>query len=836
MNNTPQNAELREAIYELHRYFSDEMAPLMVTDSVQLLLQQPPQLVATEIHGWVGHQSSRQGADFVVSDFLYHAMKKIHLLSEFDLIQPERLKAYLQEVASHVLNCCPEEDRESLRDNLQRLDEVDPSLGSGAVEQVYRQGGSAAKNKEAAATGTPAAGNLTAADASAQKGLRRFAALLQRLGKPGQATALTGAGPAANDLKIQALTTAATHSRTEADLQQYLQELGQVGVDSRTNEMFRMLSQNLPAWQIPASVAKEMEDSSRFSSRSAEAMHQIVALADTPEEASHRYNDLLNAAIEQFNEGYLARAATMLNLAERLVRKKRVQADTAQTIRKRLRDNLSDERLRRYAENQESHAQLLRVMNFFPSLSVDGLLEQLRNEDKRERRKQVLTLLEVYGLDTRLAVLDELESYMAGDVVEEHGYYLRNLVYLLRRVPVAEEGPGAKELEFLTQLSETKNHWIVIRETIRALGRMGHPAAEQLLRRRLHEFEQAALAQGEESGKTQELHDLLDYTISALASLGTVGAYRAAVEHGLREEPALGNTAARLEELGLRDLSERPDQVTRLLNALKDKLPKKILGFVLRKSTSLHSLVRALSGTPLPAVEAAFKELAVRFPKQELGEEATKALERLAEMTRRKGDPPPSLSGDIELFGLPSLLQSLGDSRLTGTLTLRDAKGDVCGTLAFEGGKIGASKYLQLEGEMAVFQLFEKPGPRTFAFRGEPGAPPEDWEAAGLLDVLPTMLEAVRRHDEYRQAQVLVPDGSRLEKTGTKPSRLADEEDMEFIRALWMRATAGATPEECEDNATTDAYRVRRLLSHWVEAGALQAVGTQPQQQSTLST
>jgi hypothetical protein len=233
--------------------------------------------------------------------------------------------------------------------------------------------------------------------------------------------------------------------------------------------------------------------------------------------------------------------------------------------------------------------------------------------------------------------------------------------------------------------------------------------------------------------------------------------------------------------------------------------------------------VQALSGTPLPTVDETFKELTTRFPKQELGDEASKALERLAEVKRRKGDPPPSLAGDIELFGLPSLLQSLGDSRLTGTLTLRDEKGDLCGTLRFQGGKIGTCEYQQLQGEDAVFQLFEKPGPRTFAFHGESGAPPEALEATGLMEIVPTLLEAVRRHDEYQQAQVLVPDGTQLVKTDTKPSRLADEEDMEFIRDVWMRATSGATPEQCEEAARTDAYRVRRLLAHWVEAGALRA-------------
>ncbi len=816
MSHTRQCPDLRDAIHELHRYLSDELAPMMVTDSVQVLLRQPPQIVATEIQGWVGNQSTRQGTDFVVSDFLYHAMKKIHLLSEFDLIQPDRLQAYLREVASFVLTCCPEEDRASLQSHLNRLGESEATLASGPVEQIYRQGGSPSKAGQAqgtAATGGPG----VQVDAGVQRGLRRFSALLQRLDGP-----VAADSPAAsNNLKVHALTTAATHSRDEADLQQYLQKLGNVGLDSRTDQMFRLLSQNLPAWEIPAPVAQEMEKSSRFPSKSAEAMHQIVALADSPEEASHRFTDLINSAIEQFNEGYLARAATMLDLAERLVRNKRVHSETALTIRKRLRDSLNDDRLRRYTESHESQAQLLRVMSFFPSLSVASLLEELRSEDKRERRKQLLTLLEVHGQDTRSAVLAELEAYMNGEMVEDNGYHVRNLVYLLRRVPVADEGPGEKELDYLTRLSKTENHWIVIRETVRALGHLGHPAAEKLLRQRLREFEQSALAQ-KDSEQTQELHDLLDYSTSALVSLGTTGSYRMVVEHGLREEPALGNTAARLEELGLRNLSAHPDLVDRILNTLKDKLPKKILGFVLHKSAHIHSLVGALSGTPLPAVEETFKELAARFAKQELGDEATRALSRLADAKRCLTAPPPSLSGDIELFGLPSLLQNLGDSRLTGSLTLRDEKGDLCGTLMFQGGKIRTCEFLQLQGKEAVYELFEKPGPRTFAFRGAPGEAPKNWEAEGMLDVLPTLLEAVRRHDEFKQAQALVPDGTRLEKTGTKPSRLADEEDMEFMRAVWKRATSGATPEQCEKEATTDSYRVRRLLAHWVEVGALQ--------------
>jgi hypothetical protein len=40
------NPELREALYELQQYLSDRLAPLMVADSLGLLLALPPQLVA----------------------------------------------------------------------------------------------------------------------------------------------------------------------------------------------------------------------------------------------------------------------------------------------------------------------------------------------------------------------------------------------------------------------------------------------------------------------------------------------------------------------------------------------------------------------------------------------------------------------------------------------------------------------------------------------------------------------------------------------------------------------------------------------------------------------
>src|SRR5262249_44870535 len=49
---------LREAVQELHQYLSDRIAPLMFAYSMEVLLKQPPALVAAEIRSW----SAGQGA------------------------------------------------------------------------------------------------------------------------------------------------------------------------------------------------------------------------------------------------------------------------------------------------------------------------------------------------------------------------------------------------------------------------------------------------------------------------------------------------------------------------------------------------------------------------------------------------------------------------------------------------------------------------------------------------------------------------------------------------------------------------------------------------------
>jgi hypothetical protein len=181
----------------------------------------------------------------------------------------------------------------------------------------------------------------------------------------------------------------------------------------------------------------------------------------------------------------------------------------------------------------------------------------------------------------------------------------------------------------------------------------------------------------------------------------------------------------------------------------------------------------------------------------------------------------PGLAGDLDLFGLPGLLQTLAQSQLTGVLTLMNTDKRAEATVILQGGRFREARHGALRGVDAIYQLFERPFPGTFAFVSRAsvdelagGAPAED--VIGLL------LEGVRRHDEFKRAAALASDGLSLKPTGVPGTPLPDE-DPDFIRLVWTQVAKGATPLACEAAIATDGYRTRRLLAHWLEEGSLAA-------------
>jgi hypothetical protein len=353
---------------------------------------------------------------------------------------------------------------------------------------------------------------------------------------------------------------------------------------------------------------------------------------------------------------------------------------------------------------------------------------------------------------------------------------------------------------------------------------MQDPGVEQALVMRLEQIERA-LGDKKDDTSADELRGLLDRIASGLARQGTPTAHRALLKHAFNRRPAMGNALERLEELSGHDLSDDPEIVEMLLKALRREVPMKVLGFVMPKNEShIVHLARALAQTPTPGVKQALERIAAGYPGREFAREIETILAGFEAMAlpARKTEGPRGLSGDIELFGLPNLLQSLSDSKVTGTLTLRTPDDETFAKIELRDGRIQGCSHGRLHGEDAFYQLFETPSPGTFDFR--PDTPPPDaTDQPPLIEVQNGLLEALRRYDEFQMARAMAPDDVELCATGQKPTAMEGETDVEFLRGVWSRASKGTSPAACEAALPVDSYRVRRLYAHWLESGALRS-------------
>src|SRR5438876_8528508 len=113
--------EVGAALVDIQRYLLDEIPPLTATDAVQTLMGFPPDLMMRQINVWALEQGRIQGAG--MADCLFHALKKVHMISTLKLIEQGPLERYLNRVIPIALAACPPADREALKANLATLRE-----------------------------------------------------------------------------------------------------------------------------------------------------------------------------------------------------------------------------------------------------------------------------------------------------------------------------------------------------------------------------------------------------------------------------------------------------------------------------------------------------------------------------------------------------------------------------------------------------------------------------------------------------------------------------------------------------------------------------------------
>jgi len=783
------------ALSMFQRYLDEEIPPSAASYALATLMAQPPDILMQQVATWTAEQNRTRS--IAACDLLLHALKKIYITGELQLLDRDAVANFLDRVTAVALRLCPAADVDSLRADITLMRQ------SRATSATLQQTVAPARMPP-----------LTVIPASESEALaaKQYSLVFDRLTRE-QASAGNKGAEADPQAIAQLLAMAATRSQTAEQLNQYLDQLRPLAGGGDKN-IFVILGGALPSWD----VANFAPGSARPPSQ-VDAMEKIIDLAESPEIATKRFRELVTAAIEKFNQGALGAALWMLDVAEDSIPEKKLDLAAVDQIRAETVEMMSAVQLRKFTENRSKHAAVKIVLEFFPTLQIATLFRQLRPEQRAEQRRSLLGFIEAYGVTGREVALDELERELQRDDVIT--YYLRNLIYLLHRITRESPETIDREFEALSKASAPGNNIYVIKEAATALGLIKTDAAVKLLTTRLAEFEAMLLRNDTSVYPAVEMHKLLDRIISALARIGTSAALLTIARHGMKANPLLGDTRARLASLAQHDLSFDEGTVSVLLKALREEIPGKLLGRLLpKKQDSTVRLIEALSGTPTDETEALLGDIAHRFPDHDAGRAAAQVLAKWSPaQTQARADAAASLTGALEFFGLPSVVQSLGEMRATGMLTLMNKQKQAAAKLVFVDGKFLNAQMGQIRGDEALYQALERPLTGTFAF--VPYPPEKLTSDIVPREIMGLLLEGMRRNDELQRFIALVPDNATLTKTNVKPTPHDDEADPALVREVWIKASSGANIADCERQLATDSYRVRRLVAHWLEQGAL---------------
>jgi hypothetical protein len=829
----------------LKRYLSDEIAPMIFADSASELFQVPAQIVAFEIQSWMGDQI-RGASTMTASDLLYHAATKLHQLGVLELIPREEVGAFLKQIQPALLELCPPEQKRGLEENFGHL-EKSTGITAGKVEVLHKQGAPGAPGGYGGAPGGgygapqgPVGGGgyapggagpgapAAAADALALHRLNLMLDQLQKLALSGGAT--DGSAPNVNQKAVlgHVVEQFASEAKSSKELETQLGYLQNIGIENLGADLFKHLSEGLPDWAPPSHTEVGDKEPPAGATR---AMRKVVNLSKDPEELLQRFKEMVGVAIEEFNNGCLGRAVTMLDLAERMIAQKEVEAAMAASVIEESYTKLDMAQVHKLADEPDNRMLLRRVMKFFPELQPKELLEKIKIEQDREKRLQFLKLLRAHGDEAREMAVEALEESVNGDT-RQPWHVERNLVYLMRSIPRAHDEDIDREIDLLVQVSDLTGSMPLVREAVASLVKLEHPRAYTTLAARISELENILVGDSVIKFDLKEIRWLLSNAIKLLSQSESDEARSIIITHGLKDKPELGDTFARLVTLGEHDLSDTPDQLNRLLDAIQNELPRKFLGVSVknpRKSQVLEYLISSVSGTNATEVHTVLNDIVQRFADQPFGKAADKALTIMGQPSKKKQQPAATndsvtLSGDLALFGLPNVLQNLSDTGMTGAIKIFDSDGGEKAEIRLADGNLISAKVGALENDIAVYELLERPLKGRFVFVNEEHPDGGTSTPQSSMEMMSLLLEGMRRYDEFNRALALIPDDARFKSTGKKPSDVKEDGDPKLAKAVWGHAVRGASPAACEKEIPIDCFRIRRLYEHWVTEGALAPV------------
>lgn len=178
--------------------------------------------------------------------------------------------------------------------------------------------------------------------------------------------------------------------------------------------------------------------------------------------------------------------------------------------------------------------------------------------------------------------------------------------------------------------------------------------------------------------------------------------------------------------------------------------------------------------------------------------EATTLKSRLAETKQ--------LSGNLEFFDLATVIQTLIGSHQTGSLVVSSPKHERVSEIVFFKGNVVRAAFQNLEGDDAVFQLFQSKPEGEFAFTSR------EVEEQQRIDItlpgISLLMESIRMSDELPVLQEQLTDRAKVHKRKTAELVWPDSESLAPAQDIFQHLEKGASIHELE--------RISGRCSFWV--------------------
>jgi CRP-like cAMP-binding protein len=183
------------------------------------------------------------------------------------------------------------------------------------------------------------------------------------------------------------------------------------------------------------------------------------------------------------------------------------------------------------------------------------------------------------------------------------------------------------------------------------------------------------------------------------------------------------------------------------------------------------------------------------------------------------------LGGNLKFFDLPTVIQTIISSGMTGTLRVDDPLGITLAEIYFDNGHLCRSVMGHLTGSEAFFQLFQPPPTEgTFEFKGGEREVAEGATCDILLPGMTMLMEAVRMQDEIGALRRQFPANQRYRPLDDDLRWEGDENLLPIAYDIWYRLHAEEpTVRDLLDSIPASHYTVLSILNHLLETMQISA-------------